>query len=91
MIELPVPLGKAAESRAQRGGRPEAEVPLQRGGVGVCHRYVARLHGYQLFVGFKVVVRWQNVTALENCNLSRLPHVCVIASCIKLVFDISFL
>lgn len=51
-----VPLGEISESGAEGCGGLEAEVALQRGGVGIRHRHVPGLHRDKLPVCLEVVV-----------------------------------
>ena len=51
-----IPLREVSESCPEWGGWPEAEVALQRGGVGVRHRHVPGLHRDKLPVCLEVVV-----------------------------------
>ena len=50
-----IPPGECPQSLPQRGGRAEAEILLQRSGVGVCHRDIPGLHRHQLLVRPEVV------------------------------------
>ena len=56
LIVLCVPLGEGAEALAERGGGAETEVLFEGSGVGKGDGYVARLHGDEFLVCFKVVV-----------------------------------
>ena len=55
-----IPLREVSEPCPEGGGWFEAEVALQRGGVGVRHRHVAGLHRDELLVGLEVVVPGQH-------------------------------
>ena len=59
-IKLFIPPGKVAQPFPQRRSGLKAKIPLQRGGVRISYGYVTGLHGYQLFVGFKIVIGRQN-------------------------------
>ena len=50
---------------AKRCGRLEAEVLLQRSGVGICYRHVARLHRNEFLVSLEVVVMRQDLSGDE--------------------------
>ena len=56
LVEVGIPLCKVAETFAEGGGRLEAEVVLQGGGIGVGYGNVTGLHGDELLVGVEVVV-----------------------------------
>ena len=36
--------------------RLEAEVTLESGGVRECHRHVSRLHSYEFFMRFEIII-----------------------------------
>ena len=67
-----VPLRKSAKPLAKTRGGLEAEIALQSRSVGVSHGNVARLHGHQLFVRFKIVILGKNARPhqllLENIH-----------------------
>ena len=67
-----IPFGEFAETVAERGVGLEAEVALKRGGVGESYGDIARLHGDEFFVGFKVVILGEDAGAdeffLENLD-----------------------
>ena len=60
-VILLIPLGKFAEAFAEGDFGRETEVALEGGGICVCGRHIARLHGDELLVGFEVVVSRQHL------------------------------
>lgn len=56
VIKLLIPLCELSKPFSQAGGGFKAVVAFQGFGVGEGYGYVAGLHGYQLLVGFEVVV-----------------------------------
>ena len=59
-VILLIPSRETAEALAKRRRRLEAEVALERCGVGIGHRHVARLHGHEFAVGVEVIVCGQH-------------------------------
>ena len=55
-----IPLSKSPQALSQTGIGFEAEVLFQGLRVGVGHGHVARLHGYKLLVGLKVIILGQD-------------------------------
>lgn len=64
-IVPPIPLGELPQALTQGSGGLETEVLLQRCGVGVGDRDVARLHRNQFLVRVEIVVGWQYAGAEE--------------------------
>lgn len=69
-----IPLGKGPQAVLEWRRGLVAQVALERRGIGVGDGHVARLHGHELLVGLKVVVRRQHAL-LHQHALQRVDEV----------------